>query len=117
MPDEHARGLEQRRRQPGAFREGAHQDEERDHGQRVVSELVVGIGLHVGEERSPPGQVDVADGAGDQHGEADRHPDADQQQHDHEAEDGGSRAAHERLLRSWRAVSTAVSRRQGADHG
>ena len=40
--------------EPGSLRESAHQDEERDHRKRVVGELVIGVGLHVGEERRQP---------------------------------------------------------------
>ena len=51
--DKASRGREQAGATCRPLGERAHQDEQRDDRQRVVGELVVGSGLHVGEERRP----------------------------------------------------------------
>ena len=61
----HLGGLEQRGREARSLGQRPHQDEERNDGQRIVRKLIVRVRLHVGEERRPAREVDVAGSARD----------------------------------------------------
>ena len=89
-----------------------HQDEQRNDRQRVVGELVVGVGLHVGEERRPARLVHEAERTDDQHRQTDRHAQRDQQQHGAEADERQSEPAHgcPRSCLTAVAKATKVSR-------
>ena len=110
-------------RETRALGHRAHQNEKRDDGERVVGELVIGVRLHVREKGRPARQVDIADGAGDEHRQADRHTDGDEQQHCREPDGGGGKSAHGRPRISRTAptsvtiASTAHSRAQMAMAG
>ena len=108
MADEAARRLEQIGGEARALGEGAHQDEERDHRQRVVGEEEVGRRLHVVEEGRRVGEVDIAGAAGEEHRQAHRHAQPDQGQHGREAEAGCRHAAHRPPPATRLAVATAT---------
>ena len=73
VADEGARRPEQILRQARALRESAHQDEKRDHRERIVREQKIRRRLHVVEEDGPTRDGDVAGAARRQHRQAHRH--------------------------------------------
>ncbi len=109
MPHEAARGGEQIAGHARLLGERAHEDEQRNDGEGIVRELLVGVRLHVGEERAEARQVAVAEGADHQHGQPYRHAYGDQQQHRAEADQGNRHSAHDCPRATCTAVTIATS--------
>ena len=102
MPDPGVgRGVEVARH-AGQRRELPHQHEQRNDAQRIERGDVVGLGAEQRRGRRPVGQIGKAEPADQQHGNADRHPQAEQHEQDDDADDAGERGAHAGRLRRFR---------------
>src|SRR5262249_7196740 len=98
----------------GTFRECAHQHEQRDHGERVIGEQIVGYRV---EEIQKAGESDKVDVAGASHGqnrERDRHWRNEKQDHREKAADSDSEWGQFEARIRRLAVSTETTARRNS---
>ena len=110
--DDRLGGPKQIARKSGPFCQGTHQDEQRDHRERVIGEQIVRRRLQPREECAGVGQKHIADATDGEHGEPDRHPQGHQAEQDGERQAAQRRVAHvsaRRMLRKTVSSTTRVS--------
>ena len=107
MPHPGAGRVEQGSAEPGASRQLAHQQEQRQHRKRVARHPAERRGVQQIEERRPSRDGGEAEAADQEHRHRDRHPQCDQHQADAEQEPAVLDVRHRLRARSLRLRATA----------